>query len=671
MTRTAVMAGCLTLALLCASSTATAQKPTNEDCLTCHGDASLTKDVNGKAVSLHVAADKFKNSMHGGMFSCVDCHSDIKSSPHETTPAKVSCATCHREEQSAYEHSLHAKPTRGGNQPAATCGDCHGSPHELLASGDPKSRTNHANIPATCGTCHSQKFVMEASGRSAQPFASYQASVHGLAVARGDEKAAVCTDCHGAHDITTAADPKSPIFKFNVPATCGKCHGPIEQEFEQSIHGQAIARGDWQAPICTDCHGIHSIKSHKDPASSVSAQNLAQNTCARCHEGVRLSQEFDFEGGRVSTYLASYHGLASQRGSTIVANCASCHGVHNILPSSDVRSSIHPVNLVKTCSHCHQGITEQFVAARVHVNAPLSNDTGSIAVRWVRSVYVCLIVLVVGGMLAHNFVIWRFKAIASHKRHSTRTVTRMDRSQRIQHAVLFSSFTVLVFTGFALKFPDSWFKYLVLGMNENLRGVVHRIAGIVLIGVSFYHLLYLAFFRDGRMLLRDIWPLLRDAGDVWRNLRYHLGLGPQKPPFGRFTYAEKVEYWALVWGTVIMAITGVMLWAKITVGNLLPRWWLDVATAVHFYEAVLATLAILVWHFYQVFFDPDAYPMNWAWWDGQVPIERYRAEHPLDLATALDGGHGLSAKLETSEPVRQETESTDKKEKPTETESDS
>ena len=192
-------------------------------------------------------------------------------------------------------------------------------------------------------------------------------------------------------------------------------------------------------------------------------------------------------------------------------------------------------------------------------------------------------------MVTHNFIIWRFKAIARRRRHGGRTVTRMNRGQRIQHAVLFGSFTVLVFTGFALKFPDSWFKYLVLGMNENLRSIVHRIAGAVLIAAAFYHLVYLAFYRDGRRLLRDIRPAAGDAAEFWNNLRYHLGLTPNRPPFGRFNYAEKVEYWALVWGTLIMAVTGVMLWAAITVGNLGPRWWLDVATAIHFYEAVLAS----------------------------------------------------------------------------------
>jgi cytochrome b subunit of formate dehydrogenase len=666
----AAVVGTVLSVLLMGTGSSAAQKPTNEDCLACHGDSSLTKDVNGQPVSLHVDPDKFKNSMHGGMFSCVDCHTDVKTAPHANTPAHISCATCHSEEQATYDRSFHAKTKQHGG-PVATCLDCHGSPHELLPSSDPKSRTNHANVPATCGSCHSQKLAMEAGGGSAQPFAAYETSVHGRAVANGVEKAAVCTDCHGVHDILSSGDPKSSIFKFNVPATCGKCHGPVEREYTQSIHGQAIAHGQWQAPVCTDCHGIHSIKSHNDPTSSVSAQNLAQNTCARCHEGVRLSEEFGFEGGRVSTYLASYHGLASQRGSAVVANCASCHGVHNILPSSDPRSSVHPANLVKTCGQCHRGATAKFVAAKVHVNAPLSADTGSVVVRWVRRFYVVLILVVIAAMLAHNFILWRFKTILLRKRKGERTITRMDRGQRVQHTVLFVSFTVLVVTGFALKFPDSWFKYLALGMNENLRGIVHRVAGAVLIGAGLYHLGYAALRVQGRRMLRDIWPAIRDARDLWGSLRYYLGLSPQKPAFGRFTYAEKIEYWALIWGTIVMAVTGIMLWAEVAVGNHFARWWLDVATAVHFYEAVLATLAIVIWHFYQVFFDPDAYPMNWAWWDGQIPLEHYRAEHPLDLETMIEAGHAPAAKRETPEPVPKETESPDKKTKNTATEHES
>jgi hypothetical protein len=442
-------------------------KPTADECMVCHSDATLTHDVGGKTVSLHVDPQAFKDSMHGSMFTCVDCHTDVKTSPHETTPKTLTCATCHADQQAAYDRSFHGKSVHAGNSKAATCVDCHGGPHELLPASDRKSRVNHANIPATCGACHSQKFVMQDGGQSAQMVASYAESVHGHAVAAGSEKAAVCTDCHGAHEILDAKDSKSPIFKFNVPLTCGKCHDTISKEFQQSIHGTAVAQGNWQAPVCTDCHGIHSIKAHTDPNSPVSAQNIAQATCARCHEGVRLSQEFGIEGRRTSTYLASYHGLASRLGSQVVANCASCHGTHSIFPSTDPRSTINSANLARTCGQCHPGVTENFTAAKVHVDAPLSADIGSKAVRWIRRFYLSMIVMVIGGMLLHNLIIWRSKIIARRKLQQN-FVTRMPLRFRWQHAALLTSFFTLVLTGFALKFPGSWYDAL-LGMSEHLR----------------------------------------------------------------------------------------------------------------------------------------------------------------------------------------------------------
>lgn len=618
--------------VLAGTAAKTKPKPSNAECLACHNDSSLTREEGGKQVSLFVGEDRFKASIHS-MFNCVDCHTDVKTSPHETTPAKISCAQCHADEQAAYERSFHAQAHKKGDGQAATCVDCHGSPHELLAASDPNSRVSHANVAETCGTCHGQKFVMQASGHSEQPFVSYEQSVHGRAVAAGSDKAAVCTDCHGSHEILTAGDPKSSIFKFTVPATCAKCHKDVEAEFAQSIHGQAIARGNWQAPVCTDCHGIHSIKNHLDPSSSVSAANLATVTCARCHEGVRLSQELGIPSARTTTYLQSYHGLASKLGSQVVANCASCHGVHNILPSNDPRSTINQANLIKTCGQCHPGVTQKFVLGKVHVDAPLSADVGTKAVRWIRRFYLSMIALVIGGMVLHNLIIWRRKALA-RRNAQHRTVIRMTMRQRVQHWVLLASFITLVLTGFALKFPDSWFASL-LAMSETVRGITHRVAGVVLISAGIYHLFYLILTRDGRRLARDFMFRPRDAGDVLGTMAYYLGWRQRKPEFARFNYAEKAEYWALVWGLVVMASTGVMLWAKVFFGNLLPRWWLDIATAIHFYEAVLATLAIVVWHFYQVFLDPDVYPMNWAWWDGRMSFEHYREEHGLDSERLL------------------------------------
>jgi cytochrome b subunit of formate dehydrogenase/5-methylcytosine-specific restriction endonuclease McrA len=634
------------------------QKPSADECLACHSDPTLTRDVKGKPASLYVNPQAFKDSIHGSMFTCVDCHTDVKSAGHETPPQKITCATCHADEQAAYERSFHGKAAQGGNTHAAACVDCHGSPHELLPASDPKSRVHHANIPATCGACHSQKFVMEDGGQSAQMVASYEQSVHGHAVAAGSEKAAVCTDCHGTHEILDAKDSKSPIFKFNVPTTCGHCHDQISKEFQQSIHGQAAEHGNWQAPVCTDCHGIHSIKAHDDPHSPVSAKNVAQATCARCHEGVRLSQEFGIEGRRATTYLASYHGLAARGGSQVVANCASCHGTHSIFPSSDPRSTINRANLARTCGQCHPGVTEKFTAAKVHVDAPLSADVGSKAVRWIRRFYMGMIFAVIGGMLAHNFIIWRAKLLARRKIEQN-FVVRMPLRFRLQHATLLVSFIVLVLTGFALKFPDSWFSSM-LSLGEHKRHLVHRIAAVVLIGVSFYHLFDSVATRQGRKLVRDLFPTLDDVRGAWQNLSYYLGLTSRKPEFARFNYAEKAEYWALVWGMIVMAVTGIMLWAKVSVGNHLPRWWLDVATAIHFYEAVLATLAIVVWHFYQVFLDPDVYPMNWAWWDGKMALHHYREEHGLDDIVMTEALNGATHDSESADE-REESEPTEVK----------
>jgi len=239
-----------------------------------------------------------------------------------------------------------------------------------------------------------------------------------------------------------------------------------------------------------------------------------------------------------------------------------------------------------------------------------------------------LIVVVIGAMFLHNAIIWRSKAVA-RRRMQNPFMVRMTENQRWQHLVLLASFIVLVITGFALKFPNSWIAD-VLGMGERLRSVVHRVAGVILIGAGIYHVLYLAVTKEGRRLILDFAPVPRDAFDAWGTMCYYLGLRKERPKFGRFSYGEKAEYWALVWGTALMGVTGIMLWAKVWVGDLIARWWIDVATAIHFYEAILATLAILVWHFYQVFFDPDVYPMNWAWWDGKMPVEHYRHEHGLD-----------------------------------------
>ena len=637
-----------TLAVAAPKSAPKGAKISNDECLACHSDATLTKDENGKLVSLHVDDAAFKGCIHG-MFGCTYCHIDIKGSPHQPTPAKPVCTTCHAEQQKAYDHGIHAQAAAAGNTNVAKCQDCHGNVHEILPSSDPKSKVAHSNIPQTCGACHGKQMVMAGSGVSSAPFTSYEQSVHGKAVAGGSDKAAVCTDCHGTHEILAAANPKSPIAKSNVPATCAKCHESIQHEYAQSIHGQAMARGNWQAPVCTDCHGIHTIKAPKDPNSAVASVNV-QNTCGSCHASVKLSAEFGVAGNRVSSYLSSYHGMAQKIGSAAVANCASCHGVHNILPSSDPKSTINHANLAKTCGQCHPGANDKFIASKVHLDGTQKADFGGKVITLISKFYIWMIVVVIGGMLLHNAIVFRKKLIL-HRIGQARILFRMTRSQRVQHLVLLGSFFTLVLTGFALRYPTSWLAIVFL--NESVRSIIHRVSGVVLISVSLYHVWYLITNPDGRQLIIDMLPDWKDVTDVRDALRYYLGLSHQRPMFRRFTYAEKAEYWALVWGMFVMANTGLIAWFKVGVGGRIPGWWIDVAITIHWYEAVLATLAIIVWHLYGVIFDPDAYPMNWAWYDGKMAIRQYEHEHPLDVL-AIERALGSEPQPEPSDSCNAE-----------------
>ncbi|MFZ2492219.1 MAG: cytochrome b/b6 domain-containing protein [Thermoanaerobaculia bacterium] len=629
---------CLTVMLVAAAAGA---QMSNDDCLGCHSDATAVKDLgNGKTKSVHVDPAKYGASVHSS-FGCADCHADITDYPHPEQIQKVDCANCHPDAVTAWTSGRHAKAFTSGNRLAAGCLSCHGgNAHTILPQTDPKSPTNHANVPTTCGTCHSQKFVMEGSGLSSQPVFSYTESVHGRALAAGEQKAAACTDCHKAHDVLTANDPKSPIFKFNIPATCGQCHDKVSKEFMTSVHGKAVARGSSQAPVCTDCHGIHSIKSHIDPASSVATQSLSRTACGQCHGNVRMSKELGISSGRVKSYEQSYHGLASRLGSSEAANCASCHGVHNILAGSDPKSTIHKNNLSETCGKCHPGSTQKFVEGRIHLEEmPVGEqELGDKVRKWVSWIYIPLILLTLGGMALHNLIIW-LKKVRRARKDPTRTVVRMNKVQRIQHFLLVTSFFLLVVTGFALAWPSSWLAAITGA--EAIRRLIHRGAAVVMIALGLYHVWYMVFTSEGRKGLKDFWFSFRDAGDVVGVMKYNLGLSKEHPKMGRFTYAEKAEYWALVWGTIVMAVTGLMLWFEIEVSKSLglPRWFVDVALLIHFYEAILATLAIIIWHLYAVLFDPDVYPMNWAWFDGKMREGQYRHEHEAHFDEMKRRGH--------------------------------
>jgi len=214
-------------------------------------------------------------------------------------------------------------------------------------------------------------------------------------------------------------------------------------------------------------------------------------------------------------------------------------------------------------------------------------------------------------------------------------------------------------------------------MQQITRVTLHRSAAVLCMGLAVYHLGYLVLTARGREMARAILPRLRSAVDLvccggacmrlgppstsdWRELlgtlKYNLGLTGARPAYGRFAYWEKMEYWALVWGTIVMVVTGLTLWFETPFLNRFPYWALDLFRTVHFYEAILATLAIVVWHLYATIVNPEVFPLNRAMTRGTLTYEEMRREHPLDLpATPQRTDHETDDDQHNTHPARRAT----------------
>jgi cytochrome b subunit of formate dehydrogenase len=212
---------------------------------------------------------------------------------------------------------------------------------------------------------------------------------------------------------------------------------------------------------------------------------------------------------------------------------------------------------------------------------------------------------------------------------------RMTLNERFQHLNLFINFSILVITGFALKYPEAfWVSPITdIPLGMTFRGFLHRLCGVAILALSGYHILYCAFSERGRGIIKDMIPGFKDAIDLWETLKNNLFINrPAKEiKMGRFNFREKFEYFGLIWGTFVMTVTGFVLWFKTEWLMYFPMWTYDVARAIHFYEAILATLTIIVWHFYSVIFNPEVYPMSWAWITGNLTEHEMRLEHGLEL----------------------------------------
>jgi cytochrome b subunit of formate dehydrogenase len=253
---------------------------------------------------------------------------------------------------------------------------------------------------------------------------------------------------------------------------------------------------------------------------------------------------------------------------------------------------------------------------------------------WVRIIYLWVIGLTLGGMLLHNsLIMFRQSRQHYHAHLAEPAVRRMTTNEVWQHLVLAVSFIGLAITGLALRFPDAWWVEILRagGMSEEVRRWLHRGFAVAMVGVSVWHIAYMVATGRGRTLLRAMLPRPSDVGEAIHNVLYHAGLRRRPPVFRRFDYTQKAEYWALIWGTMVMTVTGfVLMFPELTTGWL-PAWMIRVAEAIHFWEAILAVGAIVIWHFFFTIFLPREYPMSWTWVSGRMPVEQWRHHHGREV----------------------------------------
>ncbi len=465
-----------------------------------------------------------------------------------------------------------------------------------------------------------------------------------------------CAECHVNISPTgggMAVDPESGVTDAREKAMlelrgrtglytlrgCRKCHEEIYDTWSDSIHGQSFGskegkRGEHALypAFCTDCHGVHGMRAHDDPAAPTYLHGVPE-TCARCHQFSDV----------VSTYDSSVHGqkrsLTGLTSDVRVAVCTSCHGVHDIYAKTDPRSSVGPERKAATCGECHPGSTERFAASFSH----RSLDDHWL-LRLIRLAYIAIIGGTMAGMIL--FMIADLIRIAlTHAKHAPKsedlekTYVRWGREARTQHLMLVVSFTLLAVTGVPLMFPQAPAAQAVMDAfgGPTLAALFHRAGAVLMIVASAVHGLWiLGCIRKGARWSPMI-PGPRDVRDMLFLVLYTFGLRRARPAIGRYGPIEKFEYWSLVWGTFVMVVTGLILWFPVRWAFVVGGIGIEAAQLIHALEALLAVLVILTWHMYHAHLVPESWPMSRVWLTGRISRWAMEELHPEELAELESG----------------------------------
>jgi len=562
----------------------------NKRCMKCHGDEEekIAKRPDGTEINIFVDKKVFENSVHAKQL-CVGCHNNITSLPHdEPLPIRIGCTECHRqkwaEQQNnpnpeykrlgvvihqidSYMHSVHAQPNKlDGTKVNATCIDCHDA-HNIGTIGSQQRAEHRLKNPEVCGRCHQKEKE------------AYLTSVHGKAVTeKKDPKAAVCSDCHTTHDISS---PLGNEMQLVITQNCGNCHKEEKQSYFASYHGQVNRLGYTHTAKCFDCHGWHTVKKVNDPTSSVYPSNRLK-TCNKCHMNATANfLAFQPHGNAHDFTKYPWIWLTAKFMQALIIGVFLFFWSHVILwfyrEYKDRQAGLgYKPDPAKPETVYFRRFTTTW--RLIHLLFAVST----------------MILVMTGTTLLFSHTQWS---------HTLINLLGGPKVEAIIHRTA-ATIWLTVFLG----------HFVTVSLNIWRNRKTFK------------------WFGPTSMV-----PSLQDLRDVGAMFQWFIGRAP-RPSFDRWSYWQKFDYWAPFWGAAIIGFSGMMLFFPTKTALILPGWVFNIATIVHAEEALLATIFLFSVHFFNVHFRPDKFPINTTIFTGVMPLEEFKHEHKLEYERLLASG---------------------------------
>jgi cytochrome b subunit of formate dehydrogenase len=588
-TRCAVL-GLFALALLSAlASPKTLYAADPENCLMCHRFRGLARvDKQGAYRLFYVDETLFSRGPHARV-TCTGCHVDIDKIPHDHAKPVDCLRNCHIQEPTREIIFTHTAVESGLKSSVHSPTDANNV-----------SREHPEDFPQ-CKDCHDSPLF-----RPVSIFKRMRAGVSERAIDR-------CTQCH------------------------------TDEKFVRYFYSHVTTR-------------LHKARDSREVVAM----------CGTCHADPAFARRHGLPDV-VASYLETYHGKAVLFGSALAPDCLDCHSregnVHEMHAMTDPRSSVHAANRAATCTtqDCHVSATPALASFDVHATRnprthPLEFAVALFFVFATLGILLPILTLNVLGLVREllpsrqaEHEIERLRELAEKKAALEGGIRRFTTGQRIQHAFLVVVFAVLCLTGFPMKFPQaSWAPVLYdLFGGIHIAPIIHRIAGVALLaGFAFHVSLILLNVRRSikhenrrglriylkRVLALPMIPQRRDLSDLVAMTKYVLFLSPTRPHYARFCWKEKLEYLGLFWGTALLGVTGILLWAESLSSHLFPGWVLNVAFLAHTYESLLAVAHIALVHIPSVLGRPGLSPLSAMVLNGKISPAVLAEEHGDELS---------------------------------------